>query len=351
MVDAERFFFIREEILKWFKKNRVDYFFRQERTPYKVWISEVILQQTRLAAAQEKIFNFLKRFPDIDSLANASEQEVLDAFKGLGYYNRAKQLHKGAAWLVENKNFFNGEYNKLLSVPSIGPYTAGAISSICFSLPIPVIDGNIKRILSRLFLISGFANEKNFENKIIELTGYFFKNSNSKPGDINEGLMEFGQKICRPKSPDCVNCFIKNLCKAFQLEIVKNYPNVKKKVYKNVSWKVFFFKKKNKVAMQKYTQFPFLKNQMGFPSIIDFVEEEKTYYSAEFLISLKNQNNHQFVQGPKHSITDHKIKFYYSSIPDSNIEEFKNDFIYVNIQDVENLIISSGILKIWKYAF
>jgi hypothetical protein len=90
---------------------------------------------------------------------------------------------------------------------------------------------------------------------------------------------------------------------------------------------------------------------MGFPSIIDFVEEEKTYYSAEFLISLKNQNNHQFVQGPKHSITDHKIKFYYSSIPDSNIEEFKNDFIYVNIQDVENLIISSGILKIWKYAF
>ena len=157
---------IRNSISIWFKENRENHFFRQNRSAYTVWVSEVALQQTRIQAAIEPLKLFLKAFPNLNSLANADESEVLFNFRGLGYYNRARNLHKGAKYIVNNlSGEFPNTYDELLKVPSIGEYTAAAISSIQFAEKKAVIDGNVNRIVARINGVTEIQGSNIFKEK------------------------------------------------------------------------------------------------------------------------------------------------------------------------------------------
>ena len=217
----------------WFDTNKIDYFFRQNRNPYKVWVSEVVLQQTRINAALAPLQSFLEKYPTIQDLANSTEEAVLEAFQGLGYYNRATNLRAGAQYICNDLGgVFPNNYNELLKVPSIGPYTAGAIASICYGEQVMALDGNIKRVTSRIF-----ANEDVDSHLFTNFLQVYFQsvfsiNREIYPGDLNEAFMELGQRICLPKAPKCAECPISNFCVAHKNNVPENYPKAKETVEK-----------------------------------------------------------------------------------------------------------------------
>jgi A/G-specific adenine glycosylase len=201
-------------LLKWYKENGRELPWRDTKEPYKIWISEIILQQTRIAQGMEYYFLFLKKFPDIKSLANAEEKEVMKAWEGLGYYSRARNLHTTAKEIVEKYGgIFPGTYQELIKLKGIGPYTAGAILSIAFNQKVPAIDGNVKRILSRLFLIKEDINSTESAKKTHEIMELLLETAN--PSIFNQALMDLGSLICTPRQPDCYNCPLQYKCEAF----------------------------------------------------------------------------------------------------------------------------------------
>lgn len=212
---------IRSNLMSWYKTNRRKMPWRGDQTNipisgYSVWVSEVMLQQTRVETVIDYWNKWMERFPDIKSLAEASSEEVNRLWAGLGYYRRAQNLLNGAKYVVEN---FNGvlpnNKEELLKIPGIGPYTAGAISSIAFNLSEPLVDGNVLRVFSRLFTLyhplGGGTLEKiswEIASQIVDI---------SEPGIFNQGLMELGATICKPTNPNCSICPLQNICKAKQV--------------------------------------------------------------------------------------------------------------------------------------
>lgn len=204
---------IKDELYKWYSVNKRDLPWRNDRSPYKIWLSEVILQQTRVQQGISYYLRFLERFPDVYSLARADEQEVLYFWQGLGYYSRARNLHFAANQIVHNYNGLFPETQKdLMNLKGVGEYTAAAIASIVFNEPIAVVDGNVFRVLSRLFdiniPINNSEGKKAFRQKANELL------DKQQPGLFNEALMEFGALQCKVK-PDCHSCPMQPDCQAF----------------------------------------------------------------------------------------------------------------------------------------
>lgn len=186
---------------------------RDHPDPYAVWVSEIMLQQTRVETVIPYFEKWMKLFPDIDSLANASEQDVLNAWEGLGYYSRARNLHK-AAKIVASK--FNGrlprDLTELRTLPGIGRYTVGAIASISFKMDEPTLDGNLRRVFSRLYDVTEFADSPTGETLLWDLAA---KNlPKGKAGDYNQALMDLGATVCLPKNPRCLLCPLMDMCKA-----------------------------------------------------------------------------------------------------------------------------------------
>jgi A/G-specific adenine glycosylase len=181
--------------------------------PYAVWVSEIMLQQTRVETVIPYFEKWMKLFPDIPSLANASERDVLNAWEGLGYYSRARNLHK-AAKIVASK--FNGQLpldlTDLRTLPGIGRYTVGAIASIAFKMDEPTLDGNLRRVFSRLYDVTEFADSPAGEKILWGLAAQNLPRG--KAGDYNQALMDLGATICPPKNPRCLLCPLMKLCKA-----------------------------------------------------------------------------------------------------------------------------------------
>lgn len=181
--------------------------------PYAVWVSEIMLQQTRVETVIPYFENWLKLFPDVKALAKASEQDVLNAWEGLGYYSRARNLHKAAKIVAEK---FNGELPRdlddLRSLPGIGRYTVGAIASIAFKMDEPTLDGNLRRVFSRLYDLTDSADSPAGERMLWE---YAAQNlPKGKAGDYNQALMDLGATLCLPKNPGCLLCPLMAICKA-----------------------------------------------------------------------------------------------------------------------------------------
>jgi A/G-specific adenine glycosylase len=191
---------LRAELLAWYDVNGRDLPWRRTADPYAVWISEIMLQQTRVAAVLDHYRRFLERFPDVVSLARAREQSVLAAWSGLGYYRRARNLHACAkAVVAEHGCTFPSTADALLQLPGIGRYTAAAIASICFREPKAVVDGNVKRVLARMT-----GNPELSERETWDLAGSLL--SHERPGDFNQGIMELGATVCIPREPKCLVC-------------------------------------------------------------------------------------------------------------------------------------------------
>ncbi len=354
-------------LIQWFKENRVSYSFRQNRSPYRVWISEVVLQQTRISYALKSLEAFLKNFPDLNRLAKASEEEVLLSFKGLGYYNRARNILKGAKYICnELGGKFPEKYSELINIPSIGDYTAAAISSICFAERRPAIDGNVKRVLARFLMLPEDISDRKFIQKIENFLEPIFKEMKEHPGDLNEALMELGQKICFSKNPDCGICPLKEECMAFINKEQNNYPrkNINKKEIR-VIWLVFIVKYGDKILLQKNPTSYFLKDQWAFPSFIFFERDhqllptyfkelpqeisKKLFYRARNIINnLKKNKKFQF---EKHTITHHKIKIVTDEF-DIKLEDAKNadqkQMKWIKIKNVARILVSHAMQKSWK---
>ena len=215
-------------LLSWFWENHRDLPWRKDRTPYSTWISEAMLQQTRVATVLDYYPRFLKRFPDPSSLAKAKEDEVFKLWEGLGYYSRARNLMKGAAYICEH---FEGKLPEtpdlLIHVPGIGPYMAGAIASQAFDVPVPAVDGNCIRIYCRLHALPLVPSEKSTYNEIYSRVEKDIPKDN--PGDFNEALMDLGSLICTPKSPRCSICPLADSCSANLLGKQEDFPLKKPK--------------------------------------------------------------------------------------------------------------------------
>lgn len=204
---------IQRAILLWYDQNKRELPWRTSKNPYFIWISEVVLQQTRVDQGAPFYHRLTTAFPTVEALACADEQEVLIAWKGLGYYSRARNLHKAARQVVEEHGgVFPTEYKELLKLPGIGSYTAAAISSICYNEPVAAVDGNIVRIISRLYDIPEPVESAPIARLIKELANEIL--STERPGDFNQALMDFGSLQCTPKSPSCADCPLAELCLA-----------------------------------------------------------------------------------------------------------------------------------------
>ncbi|WP_103327674.1 A/G-specific adenine glycosylase [Bacteroidetes bacterium endosymbiont of Geopemphigus sp.] len=218
-------------LLNWYEKCKRELPWRSTSDPYHIWISEIILQQTRVAQGYNYYLNFIKRFPDIETLANAQEEEILKIWEGLGYYSRARNIHFSARLIVQERGgVFPDTYKSLLQLKGIGPYTAAAIASICFKEPVPAIDGNAYRLFARYFGIKINIALSKAASEFFELALKFI--SKDHPGDFNQAVMEIGALICTPKSPECYCCPLMSSCFAFIYGEVNNLPFKEKKLYK-----------------------------------------------------------------------------------------------------------------------
>jgi A/G-specific adenine glycosylase len=200
-------------LLKWYRRNKRSLPWRDQPDPYAVWVSEIMLQQTRVEAVIPYFERWMRLFPTIRALAAASEQDVLNAWEGLGYYTRARNLHRAAKIVAEK---FGGELprdlDELRKLPGIGRYTLGAISSIAFSMNIPALDGNIKRVYARIFDLVEPVDSSPGEKMLWEIAEKYLPKHEA--GDYNQALMDLGATICVPKNPRCLICPVMELCEA-----------------------------------------------------------------------------------------------------------------------------------------
>ncbi len=189
---------------------------RRRPTPYAVWVSEVMLQQTQVETVIPYFDRFIARFPDIHALASAPQQAVLKAWEGLGYYSRARNLHRAAQCIVkDHAGALPRSTGGLAALPGIGAYTAAAIASICWNQPVPVVDGNVLRVCSRLMCIEEPVTRAAVHRRIVTFLTPWIERS-GRPGDFNQSIMELGALVCRPRNPDCADCPLRRGCLARQ---------------------------------------------------------------------------------------------------------------------------------------
>ncbi len=204
---------LRRTLLAWFRKNKRPLPFRESPDAWRVWVSEVMLQQTRVEAMLPRYEDFVARFPDPGTLADASEDEVLAAWAGLGYYGRARALHRAARQLAAEGRGVPRTAGSLRRLPGVGDYTAAAIASIAFGVPAAAVDGNVRRVLSRLFMVEGFRGRAPFEGRIRELADRLMEADGARdPGGWNQALMDLGATVCTPAVPRCGRCPVREFC-------------------------------------------------------------------------------------------------------------------------------------------
>ena len=215
---------LQRRLLAWYERNRRDLAWRRTRDPYRIWVSEVMLQQTTVKSVLPYYEAFVERFPTVQALAGAREEDALACWSGLGYYHRARNLHRGARHVLEHHGGrFPRSLEAALAIPGVGLYTASAILSIAHGLPLPVVDGNVRRVLARVLALRGprWRTDGPYYEKADELL------DREHPGDWNQALMELGATLCTPREPACPACPLRRDCRALEKGIVGQLPEGK----------------------------------------------------------------------------------------------------------------------------
>jgi A/G-specific adenine glycosylase len=296
-------------LLEWYLQHKRDLPWRNTTNPYPIWLSEIMLQQTRVAQGMPYFHSFMKNFPTVFDLANASEEEILKLWQGLGYYSRARNMHKTAQIIATefNGNFPNN-YIDLLKLKGVGEYTAAAIASFAFNEVVPVVDGNVYRVLARYFDIetdiASASAKKEFTALANELIPY------SNPALFNQAIMEFGAIQCVPKNPNCEICIFNASCAALQKKKVKELPvKLKKtKVTNRYFNYLVFLDKHNNIIINKRTEKGIWHNLYEFPVIesdqelsFEIIENKihEKYYNLN-IESVSNYNRTQIIHKLSH---------------------------------------------------
>ncbi|MEO1366860.1 MAG: A/G-specific adenine glycosylase, partial [Acidobacteriota bacterium] len=214
-----------ELLLRWYRRSRRDLPWRRTRDPYAIWVSEIMLQQTQVAKVEPFFERFMERFPTVESLAEAPIDDVLALWSGLGYYRRARFLHRAAQVLVDGGRSMPETAAELLELPGIGAYTAAAVASIAFGEKVPVMDGNVERVICRLLALAENPKRTTVRRRLVAEAADLL--SDESPGDSNQALMELGATVCRPRSPRCLLCPLSRACEG--RHDPESYPLPKKR--------------------------------------------------------------------------------------------------------------------------
>ncbi|MEJ0031210.1 MAG: A/G-specific adenine glycosylase [Bacteroidota bacterium] len=240
-------------IIEWYTENRRNLPWRETKNPYRIWLSEVILQQTRVNQGLPYYLKFVEAFPTVIDLAKAAEDTVLRLWQGLGYYSRARNLHRCAKVITEKYDgTFPSTFEELLELPGIGSYTAAAIASIAFDRKVAVVDGNVYRVLARIFGVAKDISSNEGKKYFWELANELI--SGDRSGDHNQAVMEFGAIHCTPLAPKCDTCPFNKKCVAFNRDMIRQLPVNEKKISKRTRYFFYFILRNgNKIAMKKRT--------------------------------------------------------------------------------------------------
>lgn len=261
-------------LIEWYLQNKRDLPWRNTTNPYPIWLSEIILQQTRVAQGMPYFYAFLESFPTVKELAIADEQQVLKLWQGLGYYSRARNLHQTAQYIAnELDGVFPNSYAGLIQLKGIGEYTAAAIASFAYNEPVPVVDGNVFRVVSRYFGIESDISTGKTKKEFTALAAELL--SKEQPALFNQAIMEFGAMHCTPKNPDCENCIFNSSCVALQKGLVVQLPfkSKKTKIRKRYFNYIVLQDKKGNTKIQQRTDKGIWHNLYEFP-LFETTQEE-----------------------------------------------------------------------------
>lgn len=335
------------ELLEWFEKNKREMPWRKTYDPYHIWLSEIMLQQTQVVTVIPYFERYIEKYPQIEDLANADEDEVLKLWEGLGYYSRARRLISCAKEVVESyAGHLPMDYKALTKLPGIGPYTAGAILSIAYNQPYPAVDGNVKRVFSRLYNIEEAVNEpkhhKLFESLVREVIPEDARN-------FNQGLMELGALICKPASPNCTECPINAYCEAFKLDKQQLLPIYKKKADKQKKyWNVALIKCGDKLLVEFRETETLLGRMWGIPMLMaeenNYSKEGLSSYLSNYGLEIKELEYYGQV---KHVFTHQvwEMGVFYGKIADaSHLEKGR----WQPIDRLDELTIGTGFRKVLR---
>ncbi len=337
-----------KKLLSWYGKHKRDLPWRRTQDPYAIWVSEIMLQQTTVEAVIPYYERFLKKFPSVTALAESQDDEVLALWAGLGYYSRARNLHKAAQTVVKSHSKkIPDTVEGLLTLSGIGRYTAGAIASIAFGRRAPIVDGNVIRVLSRLYAIAddpkSTVGQKEFWKRAEEVL------PRSGCGDFNQALMELGATICSPENPACLICPVHEDCEARRLGRPEEFPKGKKKTdYRDVILTAAIIQKENKILFVKRPQKGLLKGMWELPMVEGDLAALQKSFSIEPCKPLK---------AVKHSVLNKRLKIFpflcrlkKSSRDDSRETSPKThkDRVWLAVEDLSRYAMSSMNHKIIK---
>jgi len=298
--------YIVEPLLGWYDVHKRSLPWREEVTPYRVWVSEIMLQQTRVEAVKPYFERFLMELPDIASLSKAKEERLLKLWEGLGYYNRVRNMQQAAIQIMEEyEGNMPCEYEELLSLKGIGSYTAGAIASIAFGKPVPAVDGNVLRVLSRLTMDGDDISDDKVKKRVWE---ELFHIMPKRAGDFNQALMELGATVCIPNgAPLCSGCPWKKFCRAYKEDCVMDYPyKAPKKARKIEEKTLLIIKDGERMLLHKRSAKGLLANMYEFPAMDGWKDEQEILKYVEQLgckplfIQCAGENKHIFTHKEWH---------------------------------------------------
>lgn len=275
MKDMERLQSIAPKLVAWYTENARPLPWRCDRDPYRVWISEIMLQQTRIEAVKPYFERFIDQLPTVSDLAACEEDQLMKLWEGLGYYSRARNLHKAAKQIVkEHGASLPASYDDLLSLPGIGEYTAAAIASIAFEVPAVTVDGNVLRVISRILEKAEPVNDPAVRKRYTALLGEVIPKGT--PGEFNQGMMELGETICIPNGiPKCADCPIAEHCLANKNGTQDKYPVILPKKARRIEEKtVLLIYADDKIAIRKRTEKGLLAKMWEFPNLEGTVTAE-----------------------------------------------------------------------------
>ncbi len=311
---------IKKLLNNWYRDNSRDLPWRSNKNPYPIWLSEIILQQTQVVQGLPYYKKFIENFPTVYDLASANEDKVLKLWQGLGYYSRARNLHFAAKQVVaEYSGHFPKTYKELLKLKGVGDYTASAIASIAYDETVPTIDGNVLRVISRLFDIDIPVDSNNGKKIIKGLMIEIMDVDN--PGNFNQAVMELGALVCKPKKTDCDNCPLKEKCLSYERQNFLERPVKTKKIkVKDLYVDYLFLSNSQGVIMQQRNVKTIWKKLFEFPNVTSEVELVKVNHLEELRSNYsKNSSELFFITEMKHKLTHRNlyIRFFKSKIPES----------------------------------
>ena len=312
-----------EKLIEWYRVNKRNLPWRLTKQPYKIWVSEIILQQTRIEQGEKYYYAFLEKYPNISELAKTNDEELLKVWEGLGYYSRALNMLKASRVVLNNyKGIFPSNYDDLIKLPGIGDYTASAISSICNNEVQPVVDGNVFRFLSRMFKIDLPIDKlktktyfKKLGFKLIDVVN---------PGDFNQAMMDYGSMVCRPKKFQCHKCLFSSNCKAFNSNTVMLYPFKEKRLkikHRFLNY-IFIITNDRKTLIKKRNGNGIWKNLYEFPLI-----ETKKESSVNEIIKELDFKYLKFISEKKikHKLTHQQLNISFFTFKVSNFDDDLTD--------------------------